>query len=265
MNFVKKIFYVVVVIYNKFCKNSLTLKCLEKISGLGIVICDNSTISYKNSEYSRSRGYCYLDMQGNKGLAVAYNSAVELLKDKDGFVCLFDDDTFVSSDYFSKLKEAILNSNADIYLPVICDSTGILSPSKINGVFVKRVKNIKILHQKNITGINSAMAISLKIFKEGYRYDENYFLDCIDHNFLRDMKRLNKKIGIINVKLMQNFSGSTFVSKEANLKRFRIYKRDFREFCKGNFFDEFCAFFVIIKRLLNLTIKFRTLDFLLKK
>lgn len=258
--------YVVVVIYNKFCVDSLTLNCIKSLNdaNVNVVICDNSTEDYKNEEYAKAKGYIYLNMQGNRGLAVAYNSAVNHLVDRDGFICLFDDDTIVLPDYFLKLKDAILKTQADIYLPVLYDNMGILSPAEMRGVFVKRVKDIKKLHKNNITGINSAMAINLDVFKEGYRYNEGYFLDYIDHDFLRAMKRLGKKIEVLDVKLKQDFSGSSFVDKEASLKRFKIYKKDFKKFCGENFFGEICAFFVIIKRLLNLTVKFRTLDFLFK-
>ena len=78
--------YVIVVIYNKSCYDSLTLKCLNKIHGLDVTICDNSTKNYKNKEYAENKNYNYIDMQGNKGLAVAYNKAICRIKQNNGYV-----------------------------------------------------------------------------------------------------------------------------------------------------------------------------------
>lgn len=257
--------YVIVVIYNKSCYDSLTLKCLNKIHGLDVTICDNSTKNYKNKEYAENKNYNYIDMQGNKGLAVAYNKAICRIKQNNGYVCIFDDDTLVPAEYFKVLEESIVKEHKDIYLPIIYDSVGMLSPARIvKGFFVKREKNLKNINQKNITGINSAMAINLDVFEEGYLYNEKYFLDYIDHDFIREMKKRNKTIGVLNVKLKQNFSGNNFENKEASLKRFKIFKKDFKNFCKGNFFCKLCSYFVIIKRLFRLTLKFRTLDFIFK-
>ena len=35
--------YAVIVLYNKFCQNSLTYNELNRIKGLNIIVCDNST------------------------------------------------------------------------------------------------------------------------------------------------------------------------------------------------------------------------------
>lgn len=257
--------YVVVVIYNKKCQDSLTLNCLEKIAGLDITICDNSTKYFKNEEYAKEKNYLCINMHGNKGLAVAYNRALERLKDREGYVCIFDDDTFVPVEYFKVLDKSIIKENLDIYLPIVLDAVGMLSPCKIlNGCSVKREKDLKNINKKNITGINSAMAINLKIFKEGYFYDEEYFLDYIDHDFIREMKKRNKSIGILNIKIKQNFSGNNFENKDASLKRFAIFKKDFKKFCSDSFFCKLYSFFVIMKRTLKFTLKFRTLDFIFK-
>lgn len=262
---INKNIYAIVVIYNKSCENSLTLNCLKNITNLDITICDNSTKNYNNKAYAKKMGYYYINMHGNKGLAVAYNRALERLRVRTGYVCLFDDDTYVPKEYFGVLKKEITNSNADIYLPIIYDSVGVLSPCRINKFSVKREKNIKKnLNQKNITGINSAMAINLCVFKEGYFYNEEYFLDYIDHDFIREMKTKNKNIKILDVKLKQNFSETSFENKDAALNRFRIFKKDFKKFCKGSFFGKIYAIFVIMRRILKFTFKFKTLDFIFK-
>ena len=256
--------FAIVVLYNKNVEDSVALNCLKSVEGVDVIICDNSTSDYKNCYFAKKFGFFYISMGTNKGLAKAYNKALDFLSGKSGYVCILDDDTEISNEYFEKLKKSMQESPKDIYLPFLYDGTGLLSPCKIKGIFVSRFKNMESVNKKNITGINSAMAINLKIFNEGYRYNEKYFLDYIDHDFLRVMKKKNKSIGFLKINLFQNFSGNDFSCKESSLKRFKIYKKDFKRFCSHNFFSRICSFFVIIKRLIKLTIKFKTLDFLIK-
>ena len=229
--------FAVVVLYNRSIGDSVTLNCLKSVEGIDVIICDNSTSDYKNHHFAKEMGFFYINMGGNKGLAKAYNKALDFLSGKSGYVCILDDDTEISNEYFEKLKRSIQKNPKDIYLPFLYDDTGMLSPCKIGGIFVNRVKNVESINKKNITGINSAMAISLKVFNEGYRYDEKYFLDYIDHDFLRAMKKKNKTIGFLKVKIVQNFSGNDFSCKEYSLRRFKIYKKDFKRFCSNNFFS----------------------------
>ena len=181
---------------------------------------------------------------------------------KLGLLCLFDDDTFLPNDYFDELLKE--NLSADIFLPIVCDEVGILSPCKFNGLSVKRIKNLKELDKKNITGINSGMAISLEVF-EDYSYDENYFLDYIDHDFLRAMKLKNKKIKVLNIKLNQSFSGNDTSNLESSINRFKIYKKDFKYFYRENFKSKIFANISILKRIFYLILKFKSLKFLIKR
>lgn len=181
---------------------------------------------------------------------------------KSGLLCLFDDDTFLPNDYFDELLKE--NLSADIFLPIVCDEVGILSPCKFSGLRVERIKELSELNDKNITGINSGMAISLEVFKD-YRYNENYFLDYIDHDFLRTMKLKNKKIKVLNTKLNQRFSRSEEINFESSLKRFKIFKCDFKYFYRENFKSKIFANISLLKRVSYLTLKFKSLKFLIKR
>lgn len=178
---------------------------------------------------------------------------------KSGLLCLFDDDTFLPDNYFDELLKE--NLSADIFLPVVCDEVGILSPCKFNGLRVERIKELSELNEKNITGINSGMAINLAVFKD-YRYDENYFLDYIDHDFLRTMKLRNKKIKVLNTKLNQRFSRNEDSNLASSLKRFKIFKSDFKYFYNENLKSRIFANLSLLKRALHLTLKFKNLTFL---
>ncbi len=222
-------FFAVMVICNRKIDDSTTYNCLKACPQVSLTVCDNSTEDYGNSQVVADN-IGYISMGGNVGLAKAYNKAVDALKGNDGYVCLFDDDTSVESDYFELLDAEIEKSNADILLPVVLDETGIMSPCAIDGVLTRRINGLNEINENNISGINSGMAIKLSVF-ERYRYDENYFLDFIDHAFLRDMKKEGKKIAVADrIQLKQSFSANDKNVQRAR-KRFEIFKKDYLKFC----------------------------------
>lgn len=53
-----------------------------------------------------------------------------------------------------------------------------------------------MLNNENMSAINSGMIIKSEIFRD-YQYDENMFLDFVDHDFMRTMKNRNKKFVIM--------------------------------------------------------------------
>ena len=253
----KNTFFAVMVICNRKIENSLSFKSLEKL-GVPITVCDNSTGENSNADIA-SQGVTYISMGGNLGLAKAYNRALDSLKGKDGYVCLFDDDTEVPADYFEKLDAEIEKNSADIVLPVIRDKVGIMSPCIIGGAFTKRIDSLTELNEGNISGINSGMAINLKLF-ESYRYDENYFLDFIDHAFIRDMKAKNAKISVAEtLELFQSFSANDHKNINAAKRRFRIFKKDFTYFCSqsGDRKTVLQGKLYLLKRQFNINVLYR--------
>ena len=253
--------YAVIVLYNKNCKDSITYNCLQGYEGVNNLVCDNSTKDFQNKKIVEENGNIYIDMKGNKGISKAYNASLDKIKGQKGIICFFDDDTDIPESYFKILLKSAENNPADIYMPIVKYEIGILSPCVINNVNVRRPKTMEEINGKNITGINSGMAIGLSIF-EDYRYDENYFLDYVDHKFLRDMKEKKKKIKIFDIELKQSFSGNDFSDLKSSLNRFKIYEEDYRRFCSDNFKNRLIGEINIFKRKLKLIYKFRSFKFL---
>ncbi len=247
-------FYAVVVIYNKDIEESKTLASIRDM-GFYIIVVDNSK-NQKNESYCKKNNFHYIGNQKNIGLSKSYNKAIDYLSHKEGYICIFDDDSTVDKDYLFKLKSSV-HSGGTVYLPIIEDEVGLLSPSIIQDGVVTRAKNAADIPQSEITGINTGMAINLSFFKN-YRYDENYFLDYIDHNFLRDVKASGGKIALLDSMITPDFSDNGNMSKEAAKVRFRIFKNDFSLFCKDNraLYNK-----TILKRRLKLALKYKSLIF----
>ena len=227
--------YAVVVIYNKSCEHSITCCNLSEIDFINILVIDNSTSDFGNMEYCLNKGWHYKSMDGNKGLSKAYNAALDILTGNEGILVWLDDDTDVDVNYFHALiNSANEMANFDIFLPIVKDETGILSPCIIKKFQTIRIKELNGVLPAEISAINSGMAIRLSVFKE-YRYNESYFLDYIDHAFLRDMKNNGIRLKLLDTRINQCFSDNEFSDVSSALKRFSIFLKDFRLFCSASF------------------------------
>lgn len=266
VRFVMKL-YGIIVVYNKNVKDSTTYQCLKAQKSLRIIVCDNSTSDYRNKDIVQTDGYFYVDMHGNAGLSKAYNKALNVISEENpemkGYVALFDDDTFIPEAYFSKLREDIREKHSDIFLPIVRDEVGILSPSVMKKYYCHRApENVWKIKKQELCGINSGMAIRLRLFKN-YRYDERIFLDYVDHGFIRDMRKKHRKVSIMDVEIRQTFSSNTD-NKEKSMIRFQIFKKDINEFYREGFWNRFFFYYVITRRKMQLTRKFRDLSIMFK-
>jgi len=226
--------YVIVVMYNESCGKSISCKALLDIRlPFNVIVVDNSTIPNKNNELCQANKWEYISMDGNKGISKAYNKGVSSIPIKDYWVVIMDQDTYINSDYFKRLNELII-SRPQVWLkvPIVKDEKQYLSPSLIKKYSVKRIKSIEeIKESKNITAINSGMAVYCKVF-EKIKYDERFFLDYIDHKFIQEYKsKINGDIDIIDSTLKQSFSDDEHDNIIGDKTRFRIYLYDFKLFC----------------------------------
>ncbi len=247
--------YGIMVIYNKCLKDSAAYQCLRHQEIL-LTVCDNSTKDYGNAQIAQADGIHYISMEDNLGLSKAYNRALNDLfaryqPEKKDYVCLFDDDTVIEKAYL----EAVRNSKAEILLPFVYDGMGMMSPVYMPGRVAARFSSEKEALEAEagkISGINSGMAVHAEIF-EKYRYNEEMFLDYIDHMFIMDMREKGIYPEILDIRMEQNFSAVND-SKEAAVKRFRMQKHDLKIFYRKR---PLLYFVVVFKKHLKLTLKYK--------
>jgi hypothetical protein len=88
---------------------------------------------------------------------------------------------------------------------------------------------------------------------DAVRYNEDIFLDSADFMFMDALKgkQLNK-IEIIEGDINQDFSGNTRVYIDSALRRYQIYKNDYKKFCKAT--GKSCIFMysMLLKHLLKI-------------
>lgn len=246
-----------IVIYNKSLADSITIESMRLPHNTRVLIADNSTSDYGNRAFAEAHGYTYVDMGGNMGLSKAYNRALSMLDNTDGFICLFDDDTEVDSWYFEALTAAAAaHPEVDLFAPVVVDAKGILSPCAIRGIACRRMKSLKELPEHGVSAINSGLAIRLKVFRD-YRFDEGQFLDYIDHAFIRDITGHERsRIFVMeDVTLRQRFSGSEKQSGKVAMERYRIFKKDIGYFCRKYRVPYHNKVWILLKRRMNILIQ----------
>ena len=199
-------------------------------------------------------------MGGNMGLSKAYNKAIEHIKNSCDFLCLFDDDSEISEEYFDCLRESVAaDKKVKIFVPITYGAKGLYSPSVEIKKRVRRARKISEITPENITAINNGMAIKREVF-ENYRYNEDYFLDYVDHAFLRDMRNMGVKISMMDVKLYhQTMFGSEKATKQSVISRFGIFRKDLKIFYCNSFRGRMIYYEMILRMKVNFTLRFRSI------
>lgn len=237
----------------------------------GFILCDNSTveaIKRFNRLFCEKSNIVYIDMKGNMGLSKAYNKAISLICDQeDNWVVFFDQDTRIFPGFFEQLKSSI-KKHPDIYIhvPFVLSSQKDvqISPTKIFGYHVTRKQCPRVASvYHDITAINTGMVINRGAFSKVGKYNEELFLDYVDHYFIRQYKKYFKGIAFFNARLIQEFSSHGENDFDAEVKRFMIYKKDFYVFCKNSFLGRLYYFVKMPFRTVKLSIKHRSLTFLI--
>lgn len=224
----------VIVIYNKQINESLTLHSLLKckVPTSNICILDNSTSDYRIKEFCDKIGCTYISMNGNMGLSKAYNRALEYLKlivKLDDLVVWLDDDTKVTQEYFTMLKDAAKDFNYDIFLPVIIGQDGVIySPNEGHFFGSKFIKSLnEDVDFSRINGINSCLAVRARIY-ENYSYTEELFMDLTDNKFFDDMRARKANFCILRTPIHQTFfQRGEYLDAVKLIGRLRIKLKDF--------------------------------------
>lgn len=229
-------FYAFVVLYNSTIDESRTCEELKSITGhrIHVLILDNSTRDYGNRGISQELGWQYLSMNGNAGLSVAYNAALDFLESQScqGIYILFDDDTNVTQEYFDELEVDVVSyPETDIFCPPIRAQDGrFYSPNSYGLIKSHQIKRADdTVSQKHFNAINSCTAIRSAVFKN-YRYDERLFLDQVDHKFFEDQRSLGRKFMKMHAIIQHQFSLQEAKETVSIERRYSLLVPDFLTF-----------------------------------
>lgn len=287
---------VVVVIYNKNCRESVSFSKIIADKSVRVILVDNSTdpdMQSGNREECLRLGCAYYSMGGNKGLASAYNAAISRIGSRIDYLMLLDDDTVIPQDVITGLQRKIaLHPSASVFVPFVLDQAALLSPSRRWSSLFFRLKRRPEAFSRRMSAINSGLVIRLDPENRAKPlFDDKMFLDCIDHDFILRRIRQGDSIELYPAEFRQNFFDGTSrgrsagpegqaprdqdgeprdqtgapqdpaARKQAALIRFRIFAGDYLYFCRDCSLSMMIAHMYLIYRMTRLNIRFRTTVF----
>lgn len=138
-------------------------------------------LEFKNNDKIK-----YLSTGQNLGLSVALNQICKISYN-DGFeyVCLFDQDSYISNDDLKKIFNIVANNNDEF--------VGIFCPEIIYDDNIKNANTENSIVEINWS-ITSGSFINLKIFDITSGFDEKYFIDRLDFDYCFYLRERNYKI-----------------------------------------------------------------------
>ncbi len=256
--------YCILVIYNKSVLDSPSYNVVSKTKSMHVIVCDNSTQDKENAHIVSQDGHTYIDMHGNQGLSKAYNCAIDWLLEhakREDYVLLLDDDTLLDGTYLTQVTHAI-QSKKDIYIPQVMADATMISPCAMHHGIVRPLKDLSNVDCNALSAINSGMVVSMRVY-QNVRYNEDLFLDYVDHAFLKDSKKMGASIDGLDATLHQDFSALD-THKESLLHRFDIFKKDSKVFYSKVVPNRWSYLYVVGKRKLRLSIQCKDIRILFR-
>lgn len=258
---------VVLVIYEQHLEDSpafnslhAALKPFDKTSS--VFIYDNSA----ESQLFREKNWdsiTYVHDSSNGGVSKAYNNAFEKASAIGKEWLLFtDQDTIFPEHFFIQCLEAInKNTHTKIFIPIVKDERGIVSPFRFTLGKGMRAHNVKpgttSLLRWNF--INSGLLISTKLFKKSGGYDERFQLDFTDLSFHKRLTHHVYQMHIVDVCCKHSLSSNQKKSANDALKRFYLYGHSSRVFSRV--YHNYFTLVVMFLRSIKLSFKYLTIQF----
>ncbi len=229
-------FYIVCVVYNKTIQEIASIKqfehMLKRHNDVVLLILDNSTkqdVKIANEKHQCIAGSHYISNEDNLGLSRAYNKALEII-DINDWIMWTDDDTEFSGEYLNNAYSSAVSSSYDIISGIIKTKVNtVLSPTSRKSMEISLTPNVLY---KDMYFINSGLCIRRKIYNEIGKYDERLFIDMIDYWLFDELKKKQlDSVFVVKGSITQDFSGNNNASIKSQMKRFKIYYKDFKAYC----------------------------------
>lgn len=263
---------ILICLFNKDIQTSATIQSLLKINKLKhdatVFIWDNSnkslsqeSIAFLENHFNK---FTYKHTPENVVLSKLYNNVIERLED-NSYLMLCDDDSNIPEHFFEILEEQIvLNPSINLFLPQIYSDSVLVSPAKDYLITTCFIKNLKhgFLCSGYTTAINSGMVISNRVFKNGFRYNENLNFYGTDNYFMNQYSKNNEGMIVLDAKFIHSLSFNSSNDLQNKLRIFREIKRANRIIYSKEFIKRQIVSFNNLMVACKLCCKHKTIDFL---
>lgn len=263
---------ILICLYNKDISESATLQSLLKSKDVGdystIFIWDNS-IEVINPESfiflkNNFKNLIYKHTPENTVLSKIYNHVIDNLE-SESYLMLCDDDSDIPEHFFDILEEQIkLNPFVNLFLPQIYSDSVLVSPAKDYLITTSFIKDLKpgFLGSGHTTAINSGMVISNRVFRKGFRYNENLNFYGTDNFFMNQYSKNNDGLIVLDAKFIHSLSYNSSDDLKNKLRIFREIRRANRIIHSKDFFKRQIVSFNNLIVATRLCLKHKTIDFL---
>jgi len=233
---------------------------------LGLFIWDNSSEASAPSELTSAAYYIHSD--NNVGLSKAYNTAA-LYAQEHGFtwLLLLDQDTFFPPRIIEEYQKAI-DENPSINLFSLKTKAGngkYMSPCIMRHKIARLSDNAPTgsIDLSNYSLINSGLLVNIGAFNSIGGYNEMVYLDFSDHDFIGRFKRIHKEAFIIDKTSCQSFSSTEETDKEKLMARYKILCQCVKNCGKETVWENIDYLFMVFKRAVSLSIKAKSISFMI--
>ena len=235
-------FLIVIVLYKTKFHESTTITTLSKniLPNSKLVIWDNGPIAVSDVDIAEIKKMFpvveYQHTPENISLAKIYNSVFRNNLQYDFFL-IFDQDTTLTADYFTKLQEAIIQfPHINLFLPLIYNDNQIVSPGDFliyKGKYWQE-KHTGLVIAKNRLAVASGMAIRMNYLENIMNpFDERLKLYGIDSQFILEYGKRNKYFYVLDYVLNHNLSAFTRESPYLKASRFIDHKHSLKTICRS--------------------------------
>lgn len=189
------------------------LKRIAAQVGLVILVDDTGQAAGGGGDFSNINNLLYIKNKANIGIAATLNAGVERAAE-EGFnwVIALDDDTLVSETYIADILEFIQGNQ----LPDI----GLVACSRGLGVRADSRNEEKFFTKRTL--ITSGSVFSVDVFRRVDGFDEGLFIDLVDFDFCTKVRKIGRRIVMLNKYGMDHRVGNSQMKNFAFL-RFVIY------------------------------------------
>lgn len=253
--------YVILVVYNEKLTEIDFLNKFIGMSNVEINVVDNSTNSdiVKVNQFEKNKlDIKYFRRNGNLGLSKAYNIVLKQIPvAKDNWVMTMDQDTDVSIEYMDEVLKSI-NNDPDKVVKTGLIYYGDKIGSPVNTKLKSSVETCGVF--VDTVAINSCLVINRKTLESVGHYDESLFLDMVDNLLFYNLKRGGiVELQVLPGKIFQDFAGLSFSTYEKDIHRFSLFKKDFLNYCRITKTNMIYAYYIVLKRQLNLFLHYKVL------
>ncbi len=263
---------ILICLYNKDISESATLQSLLKLKDFRddstIFIWDNSIEVIKPESFiflqDNFKNLIYKHTPENTVLSKIYNYVIDDLE-SDTYLMLCDDDSNIPEHFFEILEEQIeRNPFINLFLPQIYSDSVLVSPAKDYLITTSFIKDIKpgFLGSAYTTAINSGMVISNRVFREGFRYNENLNFYGTDNYFMNQYSKNNESLIVLDAKFIHSLSFNSSNDVNNKLRIFREIRRANGIIYSEEFIKRQIVCFNNLIVACKLSLKYKTLDFL---